>query len=62
MALRKQIARRFRGTSKGIFRVRLLPGLKLRARFLRLQFLEKMKAGVEFRASAEVCPEATSVV
>jgi hypothetical protein len=29
--------------------MRLLPGLKLVVSFLRLQFVEKVKAGVEFR-------------
>src|SRR5437016_1065572 len=55
IALLKQIARRFRSTPKGVFRVGLLPGLKLVASFLKLEFVEKVKAGIEFR-----CPEVVS--
>src|SRR5271165_1647779 len=49
VALLEQISCRFRGASKGVFRVRLLPGLKLCASFLGLQFIEQVKAGIEFR-------------
>src|SRR5882724_6198788 len=55
IALLKQIARRFRGAPKGVFRVRLLPSLELVASFLEVEFVEKVKAGIEFR-----CPEVVS--
>src|SRR5271166_874525 len=49
IALLEQISCRFRGAPKGVFRMRLLPGLKLRASFLGLQLIEQVKAGIEFR-------------
>ena len=64
IALLKQIACCFRGTPKGVFRMRLLPGLKLVASFLKFQLVEEVKAGVKFgtrKASIVVCPAAGSV-
>src|SRR5271157_2793504 len=49
VALLEQISCRFRGASKGVFRMGLLPGLKLRASFRGLQLIKQAKAGVEFR-------------
>jgi hypothetical protein len=49
IALLKQISGRLRGAPKGVFRMRPLPSLKLLVSFLRLQFVERMKASVEFR-------------
>ena len=49
VALLEQISCRFRGASKGVFRMGLLPGLKLRASVRGLQLIKQAKAGVEFR-------------
>src|SRR5690348_17049180 len=49
IALLKQISGSLRDAPKGVFRMGLLPGLKLLVSFLGLQFIKKPEARVEFR-------------
>ena len=48
IGLLKEISSGFRRAPKRIFRMRLLPGGKLLVSFFRLQFVQKVKAGLEF--------------